>query len=97
MKHGFLPKRSCENSWKDLYMAALFENDKSKLPERILEAQRAIGLARKKLFVSAPSIREVAQERQVLDNALFSLQALASCMALPPGSVSAAPFAARIA
>jgi hypothetical protein len=47
--------------------------------------------------LSAPSIREVAQERQVLDNALFSLQALASCMAIPPGSVSNGSIAARIA
>jgi hypothetical protein len=97
MKHGFLPKRSCENNWKDLYMAALFENDKGKLPKRIAEAQKAIGLERKKLLLSARSIRGISQERQVLDNALFSLQALASCMAIPPDSVSNGSITARIA
>jgi hypothetical protein len=96
MKHNILPKKSCEN-WKDLYIAALFENDKSKLPRRIAEAQKAIGLERKMLLASAPSVRQLAQERQVLDNALFSLQALASCMAIPTGSVSINPIETRVA
>jgi hypothetical protein len=34
--------------------------------------------------MSARDSSDVSQERQVLDNALFSLQALASCMAIPP-------------
>jgi len=38
--------------------------------------------------MSARDICDVAQERQVLDNALFSLQALASCMAIPPTALS---------
>lgn len=97
MKHSPVPHKCVPNSWKDLYMAALFETDKSQLPKRIAEARAAINLQRKKLFISANNISDIAQERQVLDNALFSLQALASCMALPPGAISANAMEVRVA
>ena len=73
-------------AWKDLYVAALFENDKPKIAERIAEAQLAI-LARKRLLtLSTSDIRE----RHELDNALFSLEALRNCLAiLPPAMTSA--------
>jgi hypothetical protein len=66
------------NSWKDLYVAALFENDKAKIGERISEAQVAIASRRSNLTVSADDVRE----RHALDNALFSLEALGTCLAI---------------
>ena len=88
MKHRPLPKKSCVKSddWKELYLAALYESDKIKLAKRIAQAQIAIAAERKKLFISARAIRDIAHERQVLDNASFCLQALASCMAIPPAA-----------
>lgn len=65
-----------ERSWRDLYVAALFEKDRTKLPQRIMEARAAIADRRRKLFASGND----ARERQVLDNALFSLGALKLCL-----------------
>lgn len=65
-------------SWKDLYIAALFESDKSKIAARISEAQVAISVRRRKLFAAG----EDASERQALDTALFSLQALKNCFSI---------------
>jgi hypothetical protein len=78
MKHGPLPIDSCDNGWKDLYIAALFENDKAKLAERIVIAQRAIGARRQQLFISGNDM----QERQGLDTALSSLHVFATALAI---------------
>jgi hypothetical protein len=80
MSQSPLPK---EESWKDLYVAALFEKDRSKLPQRIVEARTAITDHKGKLFASGNDTRE----RQVLDNALFSLGALKLCLYIATPSV----------
>jgi hypothetical protein len=82
-------------SWKELYIAALYENDRSRLPHRIGEAQAAIEAERKKLFFPerelCRDLCDVTQERQALDNALFSLHSLATCMAVP-GAAAESPL-----
>jgi hypothetical protein len=70
---------SRRDDWKDLYMEALFERDKTKLSERIAAAKLAIETRRREVFISG-----VTHERQALDNALFSLQALATCLLTAP-------------
>jgi hypothetical protein len=62
--------------WHALYHAALFETDRSKLPQRIADAEGAI-LARVKelFFVSSDHI----EEDQILDDALYALHALRNC------------------
>jgi hypothetical protein len=99
MKQRPLPKKSCVKSddWKELYLAALYESDKIKLAKRIAQAQIAIETERKKLFISMRDIRDITHERQVLDNASFCLQALASCMAIPPVASSPRAMQVRIA
>ncbi len=67
-------------SWKDLYTAALFETDKSKVAGKIVEAQSAIVTRRRELMKGGGDLRE----RQGLDTALLSLQALANCLELRP-------------
>jgi hypothetical protein len=72
-------------SWKDLYTAALFENDKKRLMERIEKAQLAIVARRQEIFMTGNENSENdPDERQVLDTALLSLQALANCLASTP-------------
>jgi hypothetical protein len=78
MKCSPSPKSSSDSDWKKLYIAALFENDKSKLAEKISRAKAAIVARRRKSMASGGNVRE----RQVLDTALFSLHALASCFSL---------------
>ena len=67
-------------AWKDLYVAALFESDRPKIASRIATAQAAITARKRELTIS---VRDV-QERHTLDNALFSLEALKSCLAIIP-------------
>jgi len=71
------------DDWKELYNAALFENDRSRVVQRIAEAQVAIVARRQLLLMS----RSEAKERQALDTALLLLQALANCFATTPGQV----------
>jgi hypothetical protein len=83
MRHSSLSEPT--SNWKQLYIAALFENDKAMIPEKISEAQRAIRMRRRQLLED-PGCN--AQERQALDNALFSLQALRACLAIPPSAAA---------
>jgi hypothetical protein len=78
-----IPMGSSGNRWKGLYNAALFENDRSRIVQRIAEAQAAIVARRQLLLMS----RSYAKERQALDTALLSLQALANCFATTPRQV----------
>jgi hypothetical protein len=66
--------------WKALYVAALFEHDKPKIARRITEAQAAIQARRRVLTVTVNDVRE----RHALDNALFSLEALRTCLSILP-------------
>ena len=80
-------------AWKDLYVAALFENEKPRIGERIVAAQVAIVARRRELTVSVSDVRE----RHALDNALFALEALRNCFAIvtvPPLFASEVPQAA---
>ena len=63
--------------WKQLYLAAIFENNKSRIPDKIAEAQRVLAMTRFELL-NRPA--GDAKEIQALDNALFSLNALRSCL-----------------
>jgi class 3 adenylate cyclase len=78
MNAGSLPKQLW--GWKALYVAALFENDKPRVAQRIAEAQAAILSRRRELTISAADVRE----RHALDNALFSLAALRTCLSILP-------------
>ena len=63
--------------WKNLYMAALFENDKSKIPLRIKDAEAEIETRARMLF---PTSHDHAREAQALDNAFRMLQVLKRCL-----------------
>ena len=65
--------------WCDLYKTALFETDKSRLPERIADAEKAIIARAGELFnTTTDNIEEV----QALEDALYALRALQSCLGL---------------
>jgi len=56
--------------WKSLYRAAIFERNRSAIPGRILEAERAV-LARARELLQGGS----REERDAIDNALHALRA----------------------
>ena len=60
-------------SWKDLYQAAIFESDLSKLPERIADAEAALVISARELFYAAD---HDGQEAENLDDAMYILRAL---------------------
>ena len=59
--------------WRQLYRAALSEIDKSKLSERIAEAEKAVVLRARELFQAAG---DNGEETEALDYAMYALHAL---------------------
>ena len=63
--------------WKELYRAAVFELDETKLPERIARAEKALALRARDLFhMGGDNI----EEGQALDDAMYALNALRSAL-----------------
>ncbi|HTW60134.1 MAG TPA: hypothetical protein VMD99_18570 [Terriglobales bacterium] len=67
------------NNWKDLYVAALLEGDVHRVPSLIASAERAIVGRARELFAAAG---DHIQEEEALDDALYALHALRSCIAI---------------
>ena len=63
--------------WHDLYKAALFEPDPSRMPEHITRAESAIVERARQLFGQQG---DHIEEELALDDALYALQALRSCL-----------------
>jgi hypothetical protein len=64
--------------WKDLYVAALLEGDKDKIPFLIDQAERAIVDRARELFQTQG---DHIQEEEGLEDALYALHALKTCLA----------------
>jgi hypothetical protein len=79
--HSPRPSRSSGDSTKSgpsLYQAALFETDRDLIPARIADAARAIMNRVRELFaIDSDHI----EKDQILDDALYALQALRNCAA----------------
>ena len=83
----FAPSSPHVTNWKDLYVAALLESDAEKIPSLIATAERAIIDRAKELFVTAG---DHIEEESALDDALYALHALSSCLAIHGRFVEAA-------
>jgi len=70
---------SMSHSWRELYTAALFETDNNRLAERIADAEKAIVARARELFAAGS---DTIEEDQALDDALYALKALQSCLEL---------------
>jgi hypothetical protein len=60
-------------TWRDLYLAALFEADSAKLPERIAKAEYAMSLRDRELWYSGG---DHDTEKRALIGAMRALEAL---------------------
>jgi hypothetical protein len=67
------------HAWRDLYVAALLEGDEYRVPERISVAERAIVDRSRELFAATG---DHIEEEEALDDALYALHALKSCLAV---------------
>lgn len=81
-----LPTVADAQSWHELYRAALFETDKQMLPSRIAEAERALILRGRELF----EVPDNSEEADAVDDALYALRALRSCIELKTNEPNAA-------
>ena len=64
--------------WRALYLAALFETDKNRLPVRIHHAERALVQRERELYAASTG----AAEKTAVNNALHALHALRMCLEL---------------
>jgi len=71
------PIPSSTPGWHSLYHDALFEQDKQKVPEKIACAEKAILNRMKELFNTSG---DHIEEDLVLDDALYALRALRTCV-----------------
>lgn len=62
-------------AWRDLYKAALFEVDKTRIPDRIAQAEEALVVRARELFHMAG---DNIEEEQALDDTMYALHALRS-------------------
>jgi hypothetical protein len=65
--------------WKQLYVAALLEGNEEKVPTLITEAEVAIRMRARDLFQADG---DNIEEEEHLDDALYALHALKSCLAV---------------
>jgi hypothetical protein len=61
--------------WRALYKAALSEIGKSKLPELIADAEKAVVLRARELFQAAD---DNGEEKEALEDTMYALHALRS-------------------
>jgi hypothetical protein len=73
------PAQTGLRSWRNLYTAALFETDTNQIPARIAEAEKAIVNRARELFATGS---DTIEEDQALDDALYALRALQTCLEL---------------
>src|ERR1022692_2353582 len=66
-------------SWRELYIAALFETDQNRIPTRIADAEKAIVARARELFNAKA---DTIEEDQALDDALYALRALRTCVGM---------------
>jgi hypothetical protein len=66
-------------NWRELYTAALFETDRNRMAARIADAEQAIVARARELFSAG---NDTIEEDQALDDALYALKALESCLQL---------------
>ena len=68
--------RSAPFDWRDLYLQALFETDRSRMYSRIAEAERVLFRREHELFTDLKG----KAEREAVANALSALHSLRSCL-----------------
>jgi hypothetical protein len=73
------PSHPKAESWRELYTAALFETDRSRISARIAGAEQAIAARARELFSTG---NDTIEEDQALDDALYALRALQNCLQL---------------
>jgi hypothetical protein len=75
-------KSSIGKTWKDFYKAALFEDDNSRIPQRIADAETALAARAMEL---AETGQDEIQEHRAMENAWYFLRVLGSTLTAEQG------------
>jgi len=78
--------------WRELYKAALSEIGKSKLLERIAEAEKAVVLRARELFQAAG---DNGEETEALEDVMYALHALGSNCQMRQGPAQSLKMGSR--
>jgi hypothetical protein len=70
-------------AWRELYVAALMEANDERMSARIVQAERAILDRARELFNASGN--NINEEEQALEDALYAIRALKSCLELHDG------------
>ena len=62
--------------WRNLFLVALFETDRQRIPSRIVEAEKALLLRLRELHAIS---EHDSEEGKALDKGLYALRALRDC------------------
>lgn len=76
MEAGVLKSPMCQD-WKEVYKAALFEDDNAKIPQRIAEAETALAARALELFGTDG---DQIHEQQSMENARYFLRVLGNTL-----------------
>jgi len=77
LNKGEVPTPLKNARWRELYLAALFEDDQTRISARIAEAEVEMVTRARTLF-NAPG--DNSDEWDALDDALYMLRALKNCL-----------------
>ena len=72
--------------WRNLYVAALMEADNDRMSVRITDAERVLLDRARELFQASG---DNIQEEEALDDALYALRALKTCLEIHGGFATA--------
>jgi len=72
-------KSSMCRDWKEVYKAALFEDDNTKIPQRIADAERALAARATELYGASD---DQIREQQAMENARYFLRVLGTTQGL---------------
>ncbi len=73
-------KSVIRRDWKEVYKAALFEDDNTKIPQRIAEAERALAARALELFGASD---DQVREQRAMENARYFLRVLGNTQGMP--------------
>src|SRR5690242_5540519 len=80
--------------WRDLYMAAIFEDDKEKILTRVAKAEEAVAARASELFDADGS---QVRERKAVENAIYFLKLLRKIEGSPaPSCEPMLPFTSSV-
>jgi len=79
------PSPFANSNWHNLYIAALFEEDRARIPGLIAQAETVLVARERELFSSESALHAKDNEKEAVNSALDALRVLRTCLGLSKG------------